>query len=100
MVGKLCNYSGDTRPCEDLVRVEQALSKNHSTTEEAVSVGERVGISFDLIQVSIDELYKLPKFVKALKVLYADENEAGIEEDDNVYEEVYIEDEEGDNENK
>ncbi|PKC14653.1 hypothetical protein RhiirA5_409189 [Rhizophagus irregularis] len=108
-------YSGDTRPCEDLVRVEQALSKNHSTTEEAVSVGEsqrypkvpvftddhgRVGISFDLMQVSIGELYKLPKFVKALKVLYADENEAGIEEDDNVYEEVYIEDEEDDNENK
>ncbi|UZO24309.1 uncharacterized protein OCT59_016614 [Rhizophagus irregularis] len=138
-------YSGDTRPCDDLVRVgkdatlliheatfendltEQALSKNHSTTEEAVSVGERmnahtlllthfsqrypkvpvftddhgrVGISFDLMQVSIGELYKLPKFVKALKVLYADENEAGIEEDDNVYEEVYIEDEEDDNENK
>ncbi|CAB4433419.1 unnamed protein product [Rhizophagus irregularis] len=138
-------YSGDTRPCDDLVRVgkdatlliheatfendltEQALSKNHSTTEEAISVGERmnahtlllthfsqrypkvpvftddhgiVGISFDLMQVSIGELYKLPKFVKALKVLYADENGAGIEEDDNVYEEVYIEDEEDDNENK
>ncbi|GES97863.1 beta-lactamase-like protein [Rhizophagus clarus] len=138
-------YSGDTRPCDDLVRVgkdatlliheatfendltEKALSKNHSTTEEAVSVGERmnahtlllthfsqrypkvpvftddhgrVGISFDLMQVSIGELYKLPKFVKALKVLYEDENEAANEEDVNIYEEGYIEDEEDYNENK
>ncbi|PKC70806.1 hypothetical protein RhiirA1_454275 [Rhizophagus irregularis] len=85
-------YSGDTRPCEDLVRVVKGIQKYQYLP--------RVGISFDLIQVSIDELYKLPKFVKALKVLYADENEAGIEEDDNVYEEVYIEDEEDDNENK
>ncbi|CAB5388738.1 unnamed protein product [Rhizophagus irregularis] len=82
---------------------EQAFSKNHSTTEEAVSVGERypkVPVFTDdhgrveLMQVSIGELYKLPKFIKALKVLYTDENEASIEEDDNVYEEVYIEDEE------
>ena len=35
----------------------------------------RVGISFDLMQISIGELYKLPKFVKALKILYADECE-------------------------
>src|ERR1044072_5130334 len=53
----------------------------------------RVGISFDLMQVSIGELYKLPKFVKALKVLYADENEAANEDDDIVYEEGYNEDE-------
>ncbi|CAB5203992.1 unnamed protein product [Rhizophagus irregularis] len=94
-------YSGDTRPCDDLVRVgkdatlliheatfendltEQALSKNHSTTEEAVSVGERmnahtlllthfsqrypkvpvftddhgrVGISFDLMQMKMKQI--------------------------------------------
>ncbi|POG78604.1 beta-lactamase-like protein [Rhizophagus irregularis DAOM 181602=DAOM 197198] len=116
-------YSGDTRPCEDLVRVgkdatlliheatfendltEQALSKNHSITEEAVSVGERMNAHTLLL---LTHWYpKVPvftddhgRFVKTLKVLYADENEAGIEEDDNVYEEVYIEDEEDDNENK
>ncbi|PKC50322.1 hypothetical protein RhiirA1_486722, partial [Rhizophagus irregularis] len=71
---------------------EQALSKNHSTTEEAVSVGERMNAHTLLLthfsqrypKVPVftdDQLYKLPKFVKALKVLYADENEAGIEED-------------------
>ncbi|CAG8761173.1 11030_t:CDS:1, partial [Dentiscutata heterogama] len=27
----------------------------------------KVGISFDFMQVSIGELYKLPKYVKALK---------------------------------
>ncbi|CAG8709460.1 21706_t:CDS:10, partial [Rhizophagus irregularis] len=120
-------YSGDTRPCDDLVRVgkdatlliheatfendltEQALSKNHSTTEEAVSVGERmnahtlllthfsqrypkvpvftddhgrVGISFDLMQVSIGELYKLPKFVKALKNVTNDGKESNKNFDD------------------
>ncbi|PKB94969.1 hypothetical protein RhiirA5_437662, partial [Rhizophagus irregularis] len=93
---------------------EQAFSKNHSTTEEAVSDEctylvnnhsfcqryPKVPVFTDdhgrveLMQVSIGELYKLPKFIKALKVLYTDENEASIEEDDNVYEEVYIEDEE------
>ncbi|RIA93139.1 beta-lactamase-like protein [Glomus cerebriforme] len=121
-------YSGDTRPCDDLVRagkdatlliheatfendlMEEALNKFHSTTEEAVSVGERmnahtillthfsqrypkvpvftddhgkVGISFDLMQVRIGELYKLSKFVKALKVLYTDEGEEANEEVDN-----------------
>ena len=43
----------------------------------------RVGISFDLMQVSIGELHKLPKFVKALKVLYTDESEEANEKGDN-----------------
>ena len=60
----------------------------------------RVGISFDLMQVSIGELYKLPKFVKALKVLYADESEVANEEDYNVYEGGYNEDVEDYNEDK
>ncbi|CAG8441244.1 14355_t:CDS:10 [Funneliformis caledonium] len=121
-------YSGDTRPCDDLVRVgkdatlliheatfendliEEALNKLHSTTEEAVSIGKRmnahalllthfsqrypkvpvftddhgiVGISFDLMEVNIGEFYKLPKFVKALKVLYSDGSEEANEESDN-----------------
>ncbi|KAF0380098.1 beta-lactamase-like protein [Gigaspora margarita] len=113
-------YSGDTRPCDDLVNVgknatlllheatfendllEEALNKKHSTTEEAVKIGERmnaqsillthfsqrypkvpvftddhgkVGISFDFMQVSIGELYKLPKYVEALKILYCEDSE-------------------------
>ncbi len=43
----------------------------------------RVGISFDLMQVNIGEFYKLPKFVKALKVLFSEANEEGDEEGDN-----------------
>jgi ribonuclease Z len=72
--------------------IEDALEKRHSTTEEAVKVGERmnahsvllthfsqrypkvpiftddhgtVGISFDLMEVTIGDLYKLPKYVRA-----------------------------------
>ncbi|CAG8833226.1 30998_t:CDS:2, partial [Racocetra persica] len=82
--------------------LEEALNKKHSTTEEAVKIGERmnahsillthfsqrypkvpvftddhgkVGISFDFMQVSIGELYKLPKYVKALKLLYCEDSE-------------------------
>lgn len=40
-----------------------------------------VGISFDLMEVNIGELYKLPKYVKALKALYPDENEEAEEEE-------------------
>ncbi|CAG8730253.1 3684_t:CDS:2, partial [Racocetra fulgida] len=80
--------------------LEEALNKKHSTTEEAVKIGERYldflflifkhdsllnfcqlaslsffGISFDFMQVSIGELYKLPKYVKALKLLYCEDSE-------------------------
>ncbi|CAJ0761023.1 4346_t:CDS:2, partial [Entrophospora sp. SA101] len=81
-------------PCEELVRLgknatlliheatfendlaQEAKIKRHSTTEEAVQVVPiftddhgYVGISFDLMEVNIGELYKLPKYVEALKVL-------------------------------
>ncbi|CAG8512684.1 10664_t:CDS:10 [Acaulospora morrowiae] len=113
-------YSGDTRPCDDLVRVgknatlliheatfdneliEEALNKKHSTTEEAVKIGERmnarsillthfsqrypkvpvftddhgkVGIGFDFMQTTIGDLYKSPKYLKAIKLLYSEDNE-------------------------
>nr|CAG8501274.1 4504_t:CDS:10 [Entrophospora candida] len=99
-------YSGDTRPCEELVRLgknatlliheatfendlaQEAKIKRHSTTEEAVQVVPiftddhgYVGISFDLMEVNIGELYKLPKYVEALKVLYPDESEEAKEEE-------------------
>ena len=40
-----------------------------------------VGISFDLMEVTIGDLYKLPKYVRALKILYADECEEAKEND-------------------
>ncbi|CAG8471280.1 700_t:CDS:10 [Dentiscutata erythropus] len=127
-------YSGDTRPCDNLVNVgknatlllheatfendllEEALNKKHSTTEEALKYTNlhnnhfcrmnaqsillthfsqrypkipvftddhgKVGISFDFMQVSIGELYKLPKYVKALKVLYCEDSEEAKDNDD------------------
>jgi len=110
-------YSGDTRPCQKLVdvgkdatvliheatleddMVEEALAKRHSTTKEAVEVGQKmnatytllthfsqrypkipvftdahnqVGISFDMMRVKIKDLPTLPKYVKALQTLYKD----------------------------
>ncbi|CAG8487437.1 10121_t:CDS:10 [Ambispora gerdemannii] len=118
-------YSGDTRPCDNLIRVgknatlliheatfendliEDALGKRHCTTSEAVKVSERmnaqstlfthfsqrypkvpvftdahnrIGISFDLMQFRLGEFYKLPKYVKALKVLYGEECEEARED--------------------
>ncbi|CAG8647422.1 34415_t:CDS:2 [Gigaspora margarita] len=35
----------------------------------------KVGINFDFMQVSIGELYKLPNYVKALKILYCEDSE-------------------------
>ena len=40
-----------------------------------------VGISFDLMEVTVGDLHKLPKYVRALKVLYADECEEAKEND-------------------
>ncbi|CAG8524750.1 2252_t:CDS:2 [Acaulospora colombiana] len=119
-------YSGDTRPCDDLVRVgknatlliheatfendliEEALNKKHSTTEEAVKIGERmnarfillthfsqrypkvpvftddhgkVGISFDFMQITIGDLYKAPKYLKAIKLLYSEDSEEAKDEE-------------------
>lgn len=38
-----------------------------------------VGVAFDLMQVRVGELEKLPIFVKALKVLYNDEDKEANE---------------------
>ncbi|KAG0356174.1 hypothetical protein BG005_004902 [Podila minutissima] len=123
-------YSGDTRPCQNLVQAghdatvllheatfeddmqPEALKKKHSTTQEAITVGEGmearftmlthfsqrypkiprfdhedkstvIGICFDLMSVPLGQIYKLPKFLPALQVLYSpqsDEAKEGEEE--------------------
>ncbi|CAG8472470.1 9675_t:CDS:10 [Ambispora leptoticha] len=118
-------YSGDTRPCDNLIRIgknatlliheatfendliDDALGKRHCTTSEAVKVSERmnaqstlfthfsqrypkvpvftdahnrIGISFDMMQFQLGDFYKLPKYVRALKVLYGDECEEAKED--------------------
>ncbi|KAG0093309.1 hypothetical protein BGZ92_006417 [Podila epicladia] len=123
-------YSGDTRPCQNLVQAghdatvllheatfeddmqPEALRKKHSTTQEAITVGEGmearftmlthfsqrypkiprfdyedkstvIGICFDLMSVPLGQIYKLPKFLPALQVLYSpqsDEAKEGEEE--------------------
>ncbi|KAF9396722.1 Zinc phosphodiesterase ELAC protein 2 [Podila verticillata] len=123
-------YSGDTRPCQNLVQAghgatvllheatfeddmqDEALKKKHSTTQEAIAVGEGmearftmlthfsqrypkiprfdhedkstlIGICFDLMSVPLGQIYKLPKFLPALQVLYSaqsDEAKEGEEE--------------------
>ncbi|KAI8576219.1 hypothetical protein K450DRAFT_214494 [Umbelopsis ramanniana AG] len=118
-------YSGDTRPCPKLVEVgkdatvllheatleddmvEEALAKRHSTTKEAVQIGQemnakytllthfsqrypkipvftdahnQVGISFDMMRVKIRDLPTLPKYVKALQTLYKDTEKEEVED--------------------
>ncbi|ORX93536.1 Metallo-hydrolase/oxidoreductase [Basidiobolus meristosporus CBS 931.73] len=87
---------------------QEAIEKRHSTTSEAVDVSDRmnstflllthfsqrypqvpvftdahakVGISFDLMNVRISDLPKLPRFVQPLKVLYANNEEMDSEEE-------------------
>ncbi|PVD38133.1 hypothetical protein C0Q70_00744 [Pomacea canaliculata] len=113
-------FSGDTIPCERLVNAgkdcdilvheathednleEEAHQKRHSTTSQAIDIGQRmgakfillnhfsqryakipvfndlqstnVGIAFDNMSVSMCELPLLPLFIPALKALFAEEH--------------------------
>ncbi|KZV28780.1 zinc phosphodiesterase ELAC protein 2 [Dorcoceras hygrometricum] len=107
-------YSGDTRPCPELVKassgatatfedsmVDEAIARNHSTTKEAVEVGDSAGayriilthfsqrypkipvfnedhmhktcIAFDLMSVNLADLHVLPRVLPFLKLLFRDE---------------------------
>lgn len=117
-------YSGDTRPCPELIEasrgatilvheatfedgmVEEAIARNHSTTKEAIEVGDAAGayriilthfsqrypkipvvdetymhktcIGFDLMSVNIADLPVLPKVNPYFKLLF--KNEMAAEE--------------------
>ncbi|PIA64794.1 hypothetical protein AQUCO_00100337v1, partial [Aquilegia coerulea] len=112
-------YSGDTRPCPELIEasrgatvliheatfedgmVEEAIARNHSTTKEAIDVGDSAGayriilthfsqrypkipvfdethmhktcIGFDLMSINIADLPVLPKILPHIKLLFRDE---------------------------
>ncbi|KAL8139464.1 hypothetical protein V2J09_005485 [Rumex salicifolius] len=112
-------YSGDTRPCQELIKasrdatvliheatfedsmMEEAVARNHSTTGEAIQVGESAGvyriilthfsqrypkipvfsdaythktsIGFDLMSINMADLPVLPKVLPYLKLLFREE---------------------------
>ncbi|KAJ7558868.1 hypothetical protein O6H91_04G059400 [Diphasiastrum complanatum] len=120
-------YSGDTRPCKALQdaaqgatvliheatfddgMLEEALSKNHSLTCEAIETGiaagayrtilthfsqrypkipvfdnsynDRTCVAFDMMSVNIADLPILPKLVPALKLLFKDQIHAEDEQE-------------------
>ncbi|XP_023752475.1 tRNase Z TRZ3, mitochondrial [Lactuca sativa] len=121
-------YSGDTRPCPELIKaaqgatvliheatfedalVEEAIARNHSTTEEAIGVGNSAGayriilthfsqrypkipvfdetymhktcIAFDMMSVNFADLHVLPRVLPYLKLLF--KNEMVVDEADDV----------------
>lgn len=121
-------YSGDTRPCLELVEAsrgatvliheatfedgmaEEAIARNHSTTKEAIEVGEsadayriilthfsqrypkipvfdethmhNTSIGFDMMSVNLADLPVLPKVLPYLKLLFR--NEMIVDESDDV----------------
>lgn len=121
-------YSGDTRPCQELIKashgatvliheatfedgmLDEAVAKNHSTTGEAIQVGESAGvyriilthfsqrypkipvfddtythntcIGFDLMSINMADLPVLPKVLPYLKLLFREEMAAEEETDD------------------
>ncbi|XP_047341219.1 tRNase Z TRZ3, mitochondrial [Impatiens glandulifera] len=123
-------YSGDTRPCPQLVKASrgatvliheatfedgmghEAIAKNHSTTKEAIEVGDLAGvyriilthfsqrypkipvfdethmhktsIAFDLMSVNLADLPMLPKVLPFLKLLFKDEMIAVDDESEDV----------------
>ncbi|KAM6595020.1 hypothetical protein CsatA_002723 [Cannabis sativa] len=127
-------YSGDTRPCEASIEasrdatiliheatfeegmVEEAVAKNHSTTEEAIEVGNAAGayriilthfsqrypkipvfdethmhntcIAFDMMSVNVADLPVLPRVLPYLKMLFR--NEMALEESDDVQESMLV----------
>ncbi|XP_022953731.1 tRNase Z TRZ3, mitochondrial [Cucurbita moschata] len=121
-------YSGDTRPCPELMEasrgatvliheatfedslMDEAVAKNHSTTSEAVDIGNSAGayrivlthfsqrypkipvieerhmhktcIAFDLMSVNVADLLVLPKVLPYLKLLFR--NEMMVDESDDI----------------
>ncbi|KAL2928415.1 tRNAse Z TRZ4 mitochondrial [Bienertia sinuspersici] len=121
-------YSGDTRPCQELIEasrdatvliheatfedalVDEAVARNHSTTKEAIEVGEAAGvyrlilthfsqrypkipvfedahmhntcIGFDMMSVNMADLHVLPKVLPHLKLLF--KTEMGNDESDDI----------------
>ncbi|KAF1882747.1 hypothetical protein Lal_00002928 [Lupinus albus] len=121
-------YSGDTRPCPELVEasqgatvliheatfeegmVEEAIAKNHSTTNEAIEMGDSANayriilthfsqrypkipvfdeshmhktcVAFDMMSINIADLLILPKVLPYLKLLFR--NEMVVDESDDV----------------
>ncbi|XP_030969986.1 tRNAse Z TRZ4, mitochondrial-like isoform X2 [Quercus lobata] len=121
-------YSGDTRPCPELIEashgatvliheatfedgmVDEAIARNHSTTMEAIEVGDSAGayriilthfsqrypkipifdethmhktcIAFDMMSVNIADLPVLPKVLPYLKLLF--KNEMIVDESDDI----------------
>ncbi|KAL9232104.1 hypothetical protein vseg_007247 [Gypsophila vaccaria] len=117
-------YSGDTRPCPQLIEesqgatvliheatfedamVDEAVARNHSTTKEAIEVGEAAGvyriilthfsqrypkipvfgdahmhntcIGFDMMSINLADLPVLPRVLPHLKLLFR--NEMGVDE--------------------
>nr|XP_043614510.1 tRNase Z TRZ3, mitochondrial [Erigeron canadensis] len=127
-------YSGDTRPCPQLVEasqgatvliheatfedalVEEAIARNHSTTEEAIEVGNSAGayrivlthfsqrypkipvldesymrktcIAFDMMSINFADLHVLPRVLPYLKLLF--KNEMIVDESDDVEDAVTL----------
>ncbi|KAJ7963043.1 zinc phosphodiesterase ELAC protein 2-like [Quillaja saponaria] len=127
-------YSGDTRPCPELIEasrgatvliheatfedamVEEAVARNHSTTKEAVEVGDSAGayriilthfsqrypkipvfdethmhktcIAFDMMSINIADLHVLPRVLPYLKLLF--KNEMIVDESDEVVDAVIV----------
>ncbi|KAM7483770.1 hypothetical protein LguiB_008353 [Lonicera macranthoides] len=121
-------YSGDTRPCPELVKasrgatvliheatfedalLEEAIARNHSTTKEAVEVGDTAGayriilthfsqrypkipvfdethmhktcVAFDMMSVNLADLQVLPRVLQHLKLLF--KNEMIVDEFDDL----------------
>ncbi|XP_021862861.2 tRNase Z TRZ3, mitochondrial [Spinacia oleracea] len=125
-------YSGDTRPCQALIDasrgatvliheatfedalVDEAVARNHSTTKEAIEVGEEAGvyriilthfsqrypkipvfedvhmhntcIGFDMMSINMADLHVLPKVLPHLKLLF--KTEMGIDESEDLLHEA------------
>ncbi|ESW22643.1 hypothetical protein PHAVU_005G170100 [Phaseolus vulgaris] len=125
-------YSGDTRPCPELVEasrgatvliheatfedamVDEAIARNHSTTNEAIEMGQSANayrtilthfsqrypkipvfdethmhktcIAFDMMSINVADLSVLPKVLPYLKLLFR--NEMMVDESDDVVEAV------------
>ncbi|KAG8379983.1 hypothetical protein BUALT_Bualt07G0146400 [Buddleja alternifolia] len=114
-------YSGDTRPCPEITKasdgatatfedsmVDEAIARNHSTTNEAVEVGagayriilthfsqrypkipvfeeshmHKTCIAFDMMSVNLADIHVLPKVLPHLKLLF--KNEMIVDESDDV----------------
>ncbi|KAL5056956.1 hypothetical protein RYX36_028560 [Vicia faba] len=125
-------YSGDTRPCPELIEasrnatvliheatfeegmVEEAIAKNHSTTNEAIEMGESANVyriilthfsqrypkipvfdkehmdktcvAFDMMSINIADLPVLPKVLPYLKLLFR--NDMIVDESEDVVDDV------------